>query len=149
MTEDILAASQRLEKPELLSVLCRKGGAPRELTPFAVHLSADLASELGGALTSLNARVLRWLVSFGTARLTRPAIDRYIRRLSDRCSARVVPRRSKMTDSEVRKHIKEELRVAFWSRSALLRVLREKGYAVEQSRFRELYSEVTGANSAN
>lgn len=149
MADDILAASQRLDQPELLTVLCRSGGAPHELTPFAVHLSASLASELGGALTSLNARVVRWLVSFGTARLTRPTVDRYIRQLSDRCCARVIPRRSKMTDAEVRKHIQDEQRVVFRSRSALLKLLREKGYAVEQSRFGKIYSEVAEANSAS
>lgn len=149
MADDILAASELLEKPELLSVLCRTGGAPLELAPFAVHLTASFASELGGALTSLNARVLRWLVSFGTAKLTRPTIIRYIRQLSERCSARVVPQRSKMADAEVRKHIQEEQRVVFRSRSALLRVLRDKGYAIEQSRFGKIYNEVAEANGAS
>lgn len=148
MAGDILVASKRLESSELLSVLCRAGGAPLELAPFAVHISANLAAELGGALTSLNARVLRWLVSFGTEKLTRATITRYIKQLSGRCSARVVPQRSKMTDSEVRKHIYEEQRVAVRSRSALLKVLREKGYAVEQSRFGKLYKEVAEAISA-
>jgi hypothetical protein len=149
MADDILAASRRLETPELLSVLCRTGGAPLELMPFAVHLSANLASELGGALTSLNARVLRWLVSFGTARLTRSTITRYISQLSERCSARVVPQRSKMTDAEVREHIQNEQRAVYRSRSALLKVLRGKGYAVEQARFGKIYNEVAEANGAS
>ncbi len=149
MADDILAASDCLETPELLSVLCRAGGAPRELMPFSIHLSATLASELGGALTSLNARVLRWLISFGTARLTRKTVNRYIGQLLESCSARVVPQRAKITDSEVRRQIVTEQRVIHRSRSALLKVLREKGYAVEQTRFGKIYNEVAEANGAN
>ncbi len=149
MADDILAASERLQSPELLSVLCRVGGAPEELAPFAVHLSAAMSSELGGALTSLNARVLRWLVSVGRAKLTRKTIIRYLGQLSERCSARAVPHRAKMTDLEVRIWIEREQQVVHRSRSALLRVLREKGYAVEQARFGGIYNEVAEANGAS
>ncbi len=148
MTDDILAASRRLSRPELLSILCRVDGAPPELQPFAVTLTADLASELGGTLTSLNARVLRWLVSTGTATLVRPTILRNIRRLAGRCSKRIVPQRARMTDGEIRKRIVFEQRRVWRSRSALLKTIREQGYAVEQARFGRIYEEVSEANSA-
>jgi hypothetical protein len=60
-----------------------------------------------------------------------------------------VPQRSKMVDAEVRKHIQEEQRVVFRSRSALLRVLRDKGYAIDQSRFGKIYNDVAEANGAS
>jgi hypothetical protein len=149
MADDILSASARLDSPNLLSVLCRAGGAPTELEQFAVALNASFASELGGALTSLNARVVRWLVSFGTADLTRSTVKRYVGQLAERCTARTVPKRARMSDAEVVLVIKREQRTQHRSRSALLRVLREKGYAVEQARFGKIYNEVTEVSSAS
>jgi hypothetical protein len=149
MADDILAASTRLDSPDLLSVLCRAGGAPMELETFAVTLNARFASELGGALTSLNARVIRWLVGFGTAELTRSTVKRYVRQLAERCTARVMPKRIRMSDAEIVLAIKREQKTQHRSRSALLRVLRENGYAVEQSRFGKIYNEVTEVSSAS
>lgn len=149
MADDIVAASARLNTPNLLSVLCRAGGAPTELEPFAVILNANLASELGGALTSLNARVVRWLVSFGTADLNRPTVKRYVRKLAERCTARPVLKRAKLTDAEIGQLIQKKLEALHRSRSALLRVLREEGYAVEQARFGRIYNEVVEVSNAN
>jgi hypothetical protein len=149
MADDILAASTRLETPNLLSVLCRAGGTPKELEPFAVALNASFASELGGALTSLNARVVRWLVSFGTAELTRSTVKRYVGQLAERCTTRAVPKRAKMSDAEIVLVIKREQGVQHRSRSALLRSLREKGYAVEQARFGRIYNGVMEVSSAS
>ena len=120
-----------------------------ELESFAVTLNASLASELGGALTSLNARVIRWLVAFGTADLTRATVKRYVGQLAERCTARVIPKRARMSDAEIVLFIKREQKLQHRSRSALLRVLREKGYAVEQSRFGKIYYEVTEVSSAS
>ena len=149
MAGDILAASTELDTPNLLSVLCRAGAAPTELEPFAVALNASFASELGGALTSLNARVVRWLVSFGTAELTRATIQRYVGQLANRCTAKPTPKRTRMSDPEIVLAIKQEQSTKYRSRSALLRVLREKGYAVEQARFGRIYSEVMEVSSAS
>jgi hypothetical protein len=149
MADDILAASAQLDSPNLLSVLCRAGGAPMELESFAVTLSASFASELGGALTSLNARVIRWLVTFGTAELNRSTVKRYVGQLAERCTARVIPKRSRMSDAEIVLVIKREQKTQHRSRSALLRVLRERGYAVEQSRFGKIYNEVTEVSNAS
>jgi hypothetical protein len=149
MAEDILDASAKLDTPDLLSILCRASTAPTELEAFVVALNASFASQLGGALTSLNARVVRWLVSFGTAQLTRTTVKRYIGQLADRCTARPIPKRARMSDSEIILVIQREQRIHHRSRSALLRVLREKGYAVEQARFGKIYSEVLEARSAS
>jgi len=65
--------------------------------------------------------------------------------LSEQCPERAVPRRMKMTDSEVRLWIQCELKSQDMSRSALLRNLRSRGMAVEQVRFASLYAEVKGA----
>ena len=149
MTDDILSAVAKLDTPNLLSVLCRTGGAPTELEPFVVALNASFASVLGGALTSLNARVVRWLVSFGAAELTRSTVKRYVGQLAERCPARAVPKRTRMNDAEIILLIQREQRTQHRSRSALLRVLREKGYGVEQSRFGKIYNEITEVRSAS
>ena len=149
MTHDIIAASERLATQDLLSVLCRRGAAPAELQSFIIPVKADLASELGGALTSLNARVIRWLVSFGTAKLTRSTVRRYVGQLAKRCVPRDTPKRIKLTDAEVRLLIKAEQEEFHRSRSALLRVIRQKGYAVEQARFAQIYREIAEVNNAS
>ena len=54
-----------------------------------------------------------------------------------------------MSDPEIVLAIKQEQSTKYRSRSALLRVLREKGYAVEQARFGSIYSEVMEVSSAS
>ena len=104
--EEILAASERLESSDRLSVLCRAGGcsirtgalrrSPKRESGFRVGRSAHVPQR---------SRFKMACFVLDGAKLTRPTITRYIKQLSERCSARVVPQRSKMTDSEVRRHI--------------------------------------------
>lgn len=145
MTNDILAARKQLENPGLLSVLCRKDSAPAELSDISIPLRADFSTTLGGALTSLNARVLRWLIGKKAGTLTSAAVSRLLGGLALESKPRNVPKRARLTDSEVRQHIQSAIgQTGAISRSALLRTARESGIAVEQRRFGRIYDEVVG-----
>jgi hypothetical protein len=143
MTDDILGAQGRLDDPSLLSILCRKGAAPPELREGSITLRADLSTVLGGALTSLNARVLRWLVVQESEKLTAQAISRLLAGLACQSKARVIPKRTKLTDDEVKQQIYDAIETASRvSKTALLKTVRESGLAVEQRRFARIYNEV-------
>ena len=143
MANDLIAARQELEDPILLSILCRKGAAPPELRDVSIALQASYSSVLGGALTSLNVRVLRWLVEQGAAKLTRHTIARLLAELAAQSTVQPIPKRAKLTDAEVKRQIHKALHSATRvSQSGLLRVVRNNGLAVEQSRFARIYNEV-------
>src|SRR5271170_886753 len=78
MADDILAAQKQLDSSNLLSILCRKDSAPEELKASSIALRADFSTSLGGTLTSLNARVLRWLVVQECEVLTTTAITQLL-----------------------------------------------------------------------
>ena len=127
----------------------QSSGAPTELEPFVVALNASFASELGGALTSLkrSGRPVACVVrNGGTHPVYRQALRGEVGRT---LPARAVPKRTRMNDAEMILLIQREQRTQHRSRSALLRVLREKGYAVEQSRFGKIYNEITEVSSAS
>lgn len=143
MTDDLLVAQKRLKDPSLLSILCRKGAAPPELRAASITLRADLSTVLGGALTSLNARVLRWLVEQESDKLTAQTISRLLGGLARQSKARVIPKRTKLTDAEVKQQIYDAIETASRvSQTALLKAVRESGLAVEQRRFARIYNEV-------
>ena len=75
--------------------------------------------------------------------LTTTAITKLLSGLALRSKARTIPKRTRLTDTEV----KEQIRVAFErseevSRTSALRALRDSGLAVEQRRFARIYNEV-------
>jgi hypothetical protein len=143
MANDLVAAREELEDPILLSVLCRKGAAPPELRDVSITLQASYSSVLGGALTSLNVRVLRWLIEQSTAKLTRHTVAQLLAELAAQSTVQPIPKRAKLTDAQVKDQIHAALHVtARISQSALLRVVRNNGLAVEQRRFARIYNEV-------
>jgi hypothetical protein len=143
MAADIIAAKKNLSEPELLTVLCRQGGAPEELRKFSITLRAEYSTALGGALSSLNARVLRWIVGQGDKKLTTPAVSRLLVKLAMRSQVREIPTRKRLTDTEVRAHMLAALsETKKQSRTALLKAFRDRGLAVEQRRFGNIYKEV-------
>jgi hypothetical protein len=143
MADDILAAQKQLGSSDLLSILCRRGAAPEELRASSIALQADFSTSLGGTLTSLSARVLRWLVLQECEMLTTTAITKLLSGLALQSKARIIPKRARLTDTEV----KGQIRLAFErsaevSRTSALRAFRDSGLAVEQHRFARIYNEV-------
>ena len=75
--------------------------------------------------------------------LTATAITKLLSGLALQSKARIIPKRARLTDTEV----KEQVRVALErseevSRTSALRALRDSGLAVEQRRFARIYNEV-------
>jgi hypothetical protein len=140
MSDDLVVARGRLGTPELLTILCRKGAIPASLAASEVRISADLATVLGGALTSLNARVLKWLVVEHPELDQRSSIERSIQELGATAFVRDVPVRNKTTDDEIRQFISNSLiEDRGLSGTVLLRRFRTSGRAAEQKRFRGLF----------
>jgi hypothetical protein len=104
---------------------------------------ASLAGTLGGALTSLNARVVRRL--FQDLNRREPTVQAFAEAATaiGCANARAIfPRRPK-TDSEIATFIRGHLaQVPTCSKTVLLREFRGQGQACEQKRFGKIYSKV-------
>lgn len=104
---------------------------------------ASLREELGGAMTSLNARVARRLLrGFDQKEMT-------VERLATLTSAierrpRTLRSRIAMSDSEIANFVRLRLsEEPECSKTALLRAFRAEGQACEQGRFGDIYSRVS------
>ena len=104
---------------------------------------ASLARTLGGALTSLNARVVRHVFQKLNRREPTVAALADVVTAIDRGNSPVVVQRVPKTDSEVAKFIRGRLvQVPNCSQTVLLREFRSHGQACEQKRFGKIYSKV-------
>jgi hypothetical protein len=141
----VLAARSLLETPELLVVV--SGGTKREVE-FSTNLipcDSRLQPLLGGSLTSLNARVARYILDKYTSRTLRASrVIQDFETLISQSEKHSLPKRDAMTDEEVSDFISKQLSIAHskQSHSSLLRAFRDLGKACEQSRFRRIYHDV-------
>jgi hypothetical protein len=117
-------------------------GTKRELSHWQNNLlpcDGGLSANLGGTLTSLNARVARFL--FESPAPADPTVDYWavlVRSLERQIVAR--PLRIPQSDAAVSAFIRDALqRIPSASRSRLLEEFRATGKACEQKRFGELY----------
>ncbi|WP_109485786.1 hypothetical protein [Occallatibacter savannae] len=143
MADDLQQAVSKIRHGANLTILCRRGALPGELEQFKVHLTANMRSVVGGALISLSARVLAWLVCNHPLALNRPGIETALRQLNMDSGEFVVPKRKRATDEEIKDfisdRIEEDIRV---SRSSVLTAFRRSGNAAEEKRFQMLFREV-------
>ena len=143
MAPDLADARDRLRTANSMIVLCREGSLPGEMDREKIYLSADLASSLGGALTSLNARVLVWLLTRPKQIFNHDAILRAISRLRSESQPRQHIVRQRSSDNSIRDYIRQRLQAdVSMSGSAMLAEYRKSGMAAEQGRFKALYLEV-------
>jgi hypothetical protein len=140
MADDLLRAQNLLSGSQNLSVLCRQGALSGQLEECKVHLSADISSRMGGSLTSLNARLVKWLITDGPKALSHREVHRTVEALHQRSSTRHVPTRQRTTDEEIKTYIRcRLLSKELLSASAALAAFRIAGKAAEQKRFHELF----------
>jgi hypothetical protein len=99
----------------------------------------EFSASLGGTLTSLNARVARFL--FESQANAGPSVERMAALLRSIETRTVAPQsRTPQSDQDVTKFISQRLRKASaMSKTKLLEELRAAGKACEQKRFGELY----------
>ncbi len=143
--DDLVGAAEAMgDKADLL--LVSTGRPPEGLEETQLPCDARLVNTLGGTRTSLNARVADHIVrrspdhGFDAAGVKK-MLQGKIRRSGP------IPRydhRDRMSDEEVRAQIRARRRNGDRepSRTALLRELRDDGFACEQKRFAGLYEEV-------
>ncbi len=141
---DLRDAEPALQDPSLLTVI---SGAPSDSSAQSIgHIKTDarLQGDVGGAMQSLNIRVLRHLLAEWPLEV--PVWRDHVR---DRLQELIAKQpnlppydRKPMTDTEVREWVQRKLRAnPRASKSPLLRKLRDSGRACEQARFGGLFLE--------
>lgn len=150
MADDLIAAGSALHHPTRIVIVSTAAPRRPELEAHLVKATANMRGELEGPLTSLHARLGRYLldrVDPGAWHVVnaRRAADR----LSARSSVEPLPDRAPMSDREVIAFVRRKLRAdSSSSASRLLRELRDGGQACEQKRFKRLFDEARGESCA-
>lgn len=121
-------------------------GSPQPHPIWKHHLlpcNASLAGALGGALTSLNARVARRLFQWlENKELTVESLTKLAESIH-RTAGGITPTRTSQCDSEVAHFIRTHLaKVPSTSKTRLLQEFRRNGRACEQQRFGAIYTRV-------
>lgn len=145
--KDLQAGLSALASPERLMIVTSPSRVINgPLGEHAIISSTRLQPRIGGSCVSLHARVasliLRKVSSWGFDAET---VGKRIEALIERSPQTPKLQRKRITDDQVRKFVESNLRNSPQpSCSTLLRKLRTRGLACEQSRFSELYWEVRG-----
>ena len=147
--KDLLAAAECLDDPRQLVVVSSHQMRDGRLQSHVIASDSSLQDRLGGARTSLHARVGRKLFDFARScgwdvcQLR----ERYMRMLASTPEGNVTERR-RLTDEDIRRFIVQELaKDSKVKATGLLRKLREGGLACEQARFKALFVEVQKGRS--
>jgi hypothetical protein len=145
MADDLAGVRARLTDPQrLIVVSSRHGSLPDWLKPHLVPSEAPLSGVFGGSRGSLHARTARRVLQeAATVPLRAEILRSHYERLLGAVESATLPSRSKLSDEEVRRFIREALAENHGlSCTAALRSLRTTGQACEQRRFAGLYAEV-------
>jgi hypothetical protein len=142
--QDLLTAATRLDDDARLVVISSREIEKTCLGGYLIVSDSRLQSQLGGARTSLHARVGRQVISFAArcGWVVGKLREEYNRMLTIALE-KSVNRRRRVTNEEVQQFICEELVTYPRARSTgLLRKLRDRGQACEQARFKALFDDV-------
>jgi len=149
LEKDLLAAAEHLDDPRRLVVVSGHEMKAGRLGNHVISSDSSLQNRLGGARTSLHARVGRKLLDFAVSSGwdIEKLRDRYRRMLESTPEANLTERR-RLTDDDVRRFIVQQLAKDPRAKATgLLRQLRESGQACEQARFKGLFVEVQKGRS--
>jgi hypothetical protein len=139
------AAEAMGKKADLL--LVSTGTPPDGLEEVQLPCDARFLTSLGGSRTSLNARVAdRIIATSDRHEFDSAKVRNLLQKDLDRSKDILRYDRRKQTDFEIQHWIRTRLNVGAFSRSSLLRELRDTGFACEQRRFAGLYDEVIAGN---
>lgn len=138
---DLVSARKELGDPSQLLIISAGSRKDGPLAANFLPCDARLQHALGGARSSLNARVLRYVlkqtvaVPFDTNR-----VKREVHALLEKQPAPRFFDRRRISDLEAANLIEDALSLdPKLSHSAMLRSLRDRGVACEQKRFREIF----------
>jgi hypothetical protein len=142
MAEDLRGAAGILGS-RLIVVTSQEFGEGDPLSRNVVATEERLLGEVQGARPALHARVARHILAGArTHGLDAEALRARYQELAESADFRPTPERQPMTDHEVKRFIKQELRAApDLSYTRALRALRDGGRACEQKRFKNLFRE--------
>lgn len=148
---DLVKAAARLVEPERLMIITTPGSMARgPLGPHVIAARARWQAILGGARTSLHARLAERILDRAADGLSVEIVRARLERMLERSPAVPKDGRQKMTDDDVRAFVRQALtRDPRAAHTKLLRALRDSGRACEQSRFRRLFFEVRTRPHAN
>lgn len=144
LEEDIASAKQELASQDSLVVVSGTGLLRGDLATNLISCDARLQNLLGGALMSLNIRIVRWLLE--TTRVWPLNVNRIQTRFRELVESQpplVHVSRTQITDEQVADFIKRKMRkLSGLTASPLLRSLRDSGFACEQKRFGRIFKEI-------
>lgn len=146
-TSDIEAARESLSSRDLLTLFTAATGSIGTLNESRIPASARAQGRLGGALNSLNVRLVKRALeeTEDPKHLTQTALASWAKELIAMEPDKLRIKHAVMSDAEVRSYIADRVReMPGASHTRLLRDLRTSGRACEQSRFRRLFREVAG-----
>jgi hypothetical protein len=148
---DLVEAAARLVERDRLIVITTPGRMARgPLGPHVIGAAARWQPILGGARTSLHARLAEKILEETRDGLNKDAVRAQLELALERSPDVAQDARQQMTDDDVRGFIRQALtRDPQAVQTKLLRALRDSGRACEQSRFRRLFFEVTGRERGN
>jgi hypothetical protein len=148
VTDDLDRAAAAVG-PERLAVFSAGADSHPTLAGHLVPCDARLQNALGGSLSSLNARCVRYALShLGDDRLTFSSIRRLFSRLLNKQPEYEPTQRKALSDKEVCAFIRKALAADAGIRpTPLLRRLRDSDLACEQSRFTMLFRRVEGGRN--
>lgn len=148
---DLMKAAENLVERERLIIITTPGRMARgPLGPHVIAAQAQWQPILGGARTSLHARLAAKILDEAVHGLSVETVRARLERVLERSTAVPQDGREKMMDDDVRAFIRQGVaRDPQAGHSKLLRALRDSGRACEQSRFRRLFFEVTGRQHGN
>lgn len=144
--EDDLRLAAEILGDQLLIVTSHDPGPDDALTANIVPSQESLIGHVAGARPALHARVARHILEHIREHpLSARSLRARYTRLGNRSEYVRPPGREPMADEEVRHFIRRELGAdPYLTHSRLLRVLRDRGRACEQKRFRSLFREEAG-----
>jgi hypothetical protein len=143
MSNDLRGAAKVLGN-RLVIVTSHEFGDEDRLSRHVVDSEERLLAEVKGARPALHARVARHILAGAPQHgLDAGVLRARYREVAEDADFRRHPERDAMTDQELKRFIKQELRAApELSYTRALRVLRDSGCACEQKRFKNLFCEV-------
>ena len=146
VADDIMAARNTLSDPGILFVISAGTRSGGRLGSNLIPVDSGHQQFLGGTRLSLNARAASWLVATSADHgFDRKLITRTLEETRAH-AATISPSGRRISDEEVSTYIRGRLGTQTTrSRTTLLRDLRRMGMACEQTRFAEIFVEVTRA----
>jgi hypothetical protein len=146
---DLARAASLMARPAEMLIVTTPGKTARgPLGSCVIETPARWQAILGGARTSLHARLAERIISEAAEGFSADSVRARLQRLLERSPSVARDPRPRMTDDEVKRFIREALTSnPAAKQTGLLRALRDSGRACEQGRFKELFLEISGRKS--